>query len=171
MRDIPYRSLLSSQKHQLRWAPAALAALVLAAHVAWAQSPDVAVDDDAGLESTAPDLPDPLQRLNRRILGLNLRVDRWVIDPITRAYVFVVPAPARRSVRHALANLNSPSIFVNDTLQLRPHDAGVTMLRFVINTTAGVVGLFDVADAIGLEGHHAERPLPDPARPRSDDRP
>jgi len=130
--------------------------VVLAAHVAWAASPGVAVDDDADLESTAPDLADPLQRLNRRTLRLNLGVNRWVIDPITRAYVFVVPAPARRSVRQALANLNSPSIFVNDTLQLRPHDAGVTMLRFVINTTAGVVGLFDVADAIGLEGHHAD---------------
>jgi len=78
------------------------------------------------------------------------------MDPITRAYTFAVPAPARRSIRRAFANLNSPSIFANDALQLRPLDAGVTAARFVVNTTAGVVGLFDVAERIGLEGHHAD---------------
>jgi phospholipid-binding lipoprotein MlaA len=130
--------------------------LLLVARVARADAPDRSLEDDADLEASAAGFPDPIEPLNRLTFRLNLHVDRWVIDPITRAYRFVVPSPARRSIRRAFANLNSPSIFANDALQLRPVDAGVTAARFAINTTVGVVGLFDVADRMGLEGHHAD---------------
>jgi phospholipid-binding lipoprotein MlaA len=154
--DIPYRPCLPSYTVQQLRLLAGLVVLLLVARVARADAPDRWLDDDADVEASAAGLPDPLEPLNRLTFRLNLHVDRWVIDPITRAYTFAVPAPARRSIRRAFANLSSPSIFANDALQLRPVDAGVTAARFAINTTAGVGGLFDVADRIGLEGHHAD---------------
>jgi phospholipid-binding lipoprotein MlaA len=147
---------LASSTAQRHRALAALAVLFLVVRAARADTSDPLPEDDAGVEVLAGSFPDPLEPLNRLTLRLNLHVDRWVIHPITRAYTFAVPAPARRSLRRVFANLNSPSILANDALQLRPLDAGVTAARFVINTTAGVVGLFDVAQRIGLEGHHAD---------------
>jgi len=154
--DIPYRVSLLSYTVQRHRVLAGFVVLLLVARGARAEAPDPVLDDDAEVGAAAAGFPDPLERLNRLTFRLNLHVDRWVIDPISRAYTFVVPTPARRSIRRAFANLNSPSIFANDALQLRPVDAGVTAARFAINTTAGVVGLFDVADRIGLEGHHAD---------------
>jgi len=99
---------------------------------------------------------DPLEEMNRAVFGFNERVDRFVVDPVGRAYGWVVPDPAERAVLRFFANLNSPAILLNDILQLEAKRAGVTLSRFVINTTAGVGGLFDVADSVGLDAHHAD---------------
>lgn len=124
---------------------------------AWAaEAPDPLFDDDAETAED-PGFPDPFERVNRMTFAFNRQVDRFFIDPVTRAYRFVVPAPARRAVRRALVNLDAPVTFVNDVLQLEPRDAGVTAVRFVMNTTVGVLGLFDVAhDLAGLEGHESD---------------
>jgi phospholipid-binding lipoprotein MlaA len=109
---------------------------------------------DEGVEEPAPGFPDPLERMNRVTFAVNRKIDDWVFEPITDAYRFLVPAPARRAVRRALANLDAPVTLVNDVLQLEPRDAGVTVARFVINSTVGIVGLFDVArDFVDLPGH------------------
>jgi hypothetical protein len=123
--DIPYRvSLLSDTVQRHRVLAGLVVLLLLVARGARAEAPDPVLDDDAEVGAAAAGFPDPLERLNRLTFRLNLHVDRWVIDPISRAYTFVVPTPARRSIRRAFANLNSPSIFANDALQLRPVDAG-----------------------------------------------
>jgi phospholipid-binding lipoprotein MlaA len=116
-------------------------------------SPDPLADED--VEPVAG-FPDPLEPMNRLTLRLNLGIDRWFMGPLTRSYQFVVPAPARRAVRRVLTNLNSPSIFVNDLLQLEPGAACVTAFRFGINTSFGLVGIFDVADKLGIEGHASD---------------
>ena len=119
--------------------------------------PSVTADPLADDAADAPEsFPDPLERLNRLTFGLNLGLDRWLVAPVARAYAWTVPAPARRSVRRALANLDSPAVFVNDVLQLRPRDAGVTVARFTLNTTVGVLGLFDPAGRFGLPPHQAD---------------
>ena len=69
------------------------------------------------------------------------------------AYRFVAPEPVRRSVGNFLHNLRSPVIFVNDILQGERDRAGVTLGRFMINTTLGVFGLFDPATAFGHQRH------------------
>jgi phospholipid-binding lipoprotein MlaA len=122
----------------------------------------VAPEDDAvdplfdEVDGKEPGFPDPLEGVNRGTFAFNRQLDRWVIDPVTRAYRFVVPAPARRAVRRALVNLDAPVTFVNDVLQLEPGDAAVTVTRFMLNTTVGVVGLFDVAAELDLEGHESD---------------
>jgi phospholipid-binding lipoprotein MlaA len=105
---------------------------------------------------TAPSASDPFEHVNRVTFAVNDRIDRWMIEPVTRVYAFIVPAPGRRAVRRALTNLNAPAVFVNDILQLEPKDAAVTAARFTVNTTVGVLGFLDVAERMGLEGHHSD---------------
>ena len=116
---------------------------------------DPLFDEDG--EEEQHGFPDPLETINRYTFRFNRHVDRWVFEPITDAYRFLVPAPARRAVRRVFVNLDAPVTFVNDILQLEPRDAAVTAARFVINTTAGVGGLFDVAaEFADLEGHESD---------------
>lgn len=94
---------------------------------------------------------DPLETGNRHIFAFNRQVDRWVLDPITDGYQFLVPGPVRRSVNRVILNVNAPVIFANQVLQLRPRAAARTVGRFVANTTLGVAGIFDFAgEAMGL---------------------
>lgn len=90
---------------------------------------------------------DPYERANRAVFDFNDALDCRLLDPITRAYQFVLPLPARRSVTRFFGNLNAPVEFTNEMLQLRPRAAATTLGRFVSNSTLGVAGLFDPADA------------------------
>ena len=99
---------------------------------------------------------DPLEPVNRAVFRFNIFADDWVLDPVARAYRKVTPVPVRRSVGNFLANLRSPVIFANDLLQGERDRAGVTLGRFMINTTLGVFGLFDPASAIGYLPHHED---------------
>jgi phospholipid-binding lipoprotein MlaA len=133
-------------------------AAVLAPSVGRAQAP-VPVDLLYGDAEAAPPpagFPDPFERMNRATFRFNLHVSRWVLEPVIRAYDFTVPNAARRAIHRALVNLDSPAVFANDVLQLEPLDAGVTATRFVLNTTIGIVGLFDPATRLGVEGHESD---------------
>ncbi len=123
-----------------------------------AQVPDTPdpLYDDAESEGPPLAFPDPLEGMNRVTFRLNEHLGRWVIDPLVRAYDFAVPAPARRAVRRALANLDSPAVFANDVLQCEPVDAAVTATRFAVNTTVGVAGVFDPATRLGLARHESD---------------
>ncbi len=76
-----------------------------------------------------------------------------MLAPVARAYRYAVPGAVRRPVHNVLANMTSPVIFINDVVQTKPRRAGDTFMRFVINTTAGVGGLFDVASEVGYPYH------------------
>jgi len=119
-------------------------------------APAAAVDPLDAESAEAPQVWDPIESTNRRILRGNLVVDRFFFDPLSRGYAFVMPDPARRAVRRAFINLWSPAVFVNDLLQLAPVDATVTLTRLVVNTTVGVVGLFDPAAKMGLDRHETD---------------
>jgi phospholipid-binding lipoprotein MlaA len=108
-------------------------------------SPMAASQDDA---STL--VSDPWEGVNRRLYAVHNVLDGAILEPIALGYRAVVPRPARSGVRNVLNNLNSPVVLANDVLQGSPKKAGVTIARFGINTTLGVVGLFDVADRMGL---------------------
>jgi phospholipid-binding lipoprotein MlaA len=105
-------------------------------------------------EDAAPN--DPFEGTNRALLSFNRGLSRHVFDPIIRGYRFVVPKPARRGVRRAFANLKAPRTLVNDVLQLRFKDAAQTIGRFVLNTTIGFGGIFDVGIEAGWEHHEAD---------------
>lgn len=118
---------------------------------------DPLYDEEEGTSEPSEGMSDPLEPMNRAIFGFNEGVDHYVLDPITRGYRFVVPAPARRGVERAFRNLKSPVVFANLVLQGRGRDAAVTFGRFATNTTLGVVGIFDYADeVIGWERTNAD---------------
>jgi len=96
---------------------------------------------------------DPFENFNRKVYGFNESVDQAVVGPVARGYSRTVPKQARSGLRNFVTNANAPVTFVNDVLQAKPQRAMETLSRFVINTTVGVGGLFDVAGKSGLEGH------------------
>ena len=96
---------------------------------------------------------DPAEPTNRFFYRVNDGLDTYVLAPIARGYRYAVPGAVRRPVQNVLANLSSPIIFANDVLQTRPRRAGDTLMRFLINSTAGVGGLFDVASRGGVPKH------------------
>jgi phospholipid-binding lipoprotein MlaA len=96
---------------------------------------------------------DPWEGFNRDMYAVHDSVDRAVLEPVARGYRAVTPRPVRHGVRNVLRNLRGPVIFANDLLQGQFARAGVTAARFGVNTTIGVVGLFDPAESMGLERH------------------
>ena len=96
---------------------------------------------------------DPFEGSNRFFFNVNQALDEILLRPIGVAYRDVLPEFARDGVRNFLNNLNSPVIFANDLLQGEGDRAGTTMVRFGINTTIGVAGLFDVASDLGYPYH------------------
>jgi phospholipid-binding lipoprotein MlaA len=94
--------------------------------------------------------PDPWEGMNRPVFGFNEGVDRWALEPVARGWDWLLPEFAETGLRNFFDNLGMPIVFVNDVLQVKPLAAGQDVARFGVNTTVGVVGLFDVASRIGL---------------------
>jgi phospholipid-binding lipoprotein MlaA len=88
---------------------------------------------------------DPFETENRSVFEFNQRFNRTAIYPVAKAYRETVPEPVRDSIESFASNLGEPLVFANDLLQLRFDAAATTVGRFVINSTAGIGGLFDVA--------------------------
>ena len=99
---------------------------------------------------------DPAAPTNRTLFAGNMAVDHHVLRPVARFYVADVPAGARHGVHHFVNNLDEPLIFVNDVLQGNASRCWNTAQRFAVNTTVGVVGIFDVAQGWGLPAHKAD---------------
>jgi phospholipid-binding lipoprotein MlaA len=94
---------------------------------------------------------DPWERLNRRFYSFSQGLDRAVIRPAAMLYVHVVPSPLRTGLRNLLSNASEPPVIANYVLQGRLHHAGKETGRFLLNTVAGVGGIFDVATGAGLD--------------------
>jgi phospholipid-binding lipoprotein MlaA len=112
---------------------------------------------DADYEPTeSAGFPDPWESFNRKVFAANQKVDPWVVKPIVHSYDAIAPEAVQRAVVRVLTNLDSPSVFVNDLLQLDPVGGTITATRFVLNTTIGLLGIFDPATAMGIEGHDTD---------------
>jgi phospholipid-binding lipoprotein MlaA len=102
------------------------------------------------IESKEESIYDPLERFNRKIFVFNKTIDKYALKPVAKSYRLFVPMPARRSIRDFLANLKEPLSFINSTAQLKFKNSGIILSRFVINSTIGWFGLFDVASKINV---------------------
>jgi phospholipid-binding lipoprotein MlaA len=99
---------------------------------------------------------DPLEGSNRKVFYFNDLLYSDVVQPVTVVYR-KLPSPVQNVVRNGFQNLEAPSRFVNLVLQGEPGKAGEEMTRFVINSTVGVGGMFDVAHhALGIQDHDAD---------------
>lgn len=99
---------------------------------------------------------DPLEPTNRVFYRINDTLDTYVLRPVAIGYRDVVPGRARDSIHNLLTNISAPVVFSNDVLQAKPRRAGDTMMRFLINSTAGLGGLFDVASGLGYPSHDSD---------------
>lgn len=99
---------------------------------------------------------DPAEPTNRAIFAGNQFVDRNALQPVARSYKANVPEGAQRGIHNFMSNLEQPSIAINDAMQGNFSRAWTSTERFAVNTTAGGVGLFDVASEWNLPGHHAD---------------
>ncbi len=113
-------------------------------------------DDDFGDLGAEPDDNDPLEVPNRMFFAFNEALDFMIIRPITVTYNFIVPRGVRNTVTNFLRNLRSPVVLANDLLQGDFDRAGTTAARFFINSTLGILGLFDFATDEGYVYHNED---------------
>lgn len=100
---------------------------------------------------------DPLEPLNRVAWDFNWEIlDKYLLRPVTKAYVTVMPGFARKGLSNAVENLSEPGYMVNNLLQGKIGPSFDSFTRFVINSTVGIVGIFDVAGAMGLQRQEEE---------------
>lgn len=88
---------------------------------------------------------DPWEPFNETMFEFNLRLDRWVLKPTARAYRVIIPDPLQGAIANGFNNLGVVPRIVNNLLQGKFAGAGRELLRFVLNSTAGIGGLFDPA--------------------------
>lgn len=99
---------------------------------------------------------DPWEGFNRKVHSFNTSVDKAVIKPVARGYTRVMPDPAERGVRNFFRNLAWPVNFANLILQGRFGDSLTATGRFLMNSTVGVLGFFDVATREGVPDYEED---------------
>jgi phospholipid-binding lipoprotein MlaA len=93
---------------------------------------------------------DPLEGTNRHIYKFNAQFDRYVFIPVVETYVDVTPKFVRDRVSAFFLNIGEVNTFINSVLQASPRKAATTLTRFAINSTIGLLGLFDVASQLHI---------------------
>lgn len=111
----------------------------------------LAVLSACSIPEPGTDVHDPYESVNRATHRVNLELDRSALRPASQVYGTLVPGPVRRSVDNAAENLGMPSAVMNNVLQGDIGDAIHNTARFAVNTTLGLLGLFDPATEMGLE--------------------
>jgi len=123
--------------------------------VAPSEQAPAATEGDVGTSSeTSSEMEeyDPWEPFNEWTFAFNYRLDRYFLKPVATAWAKVLPEPVRRSLGNGFSNLDAPRRLANNLLQLKGRGAGRELSRFLLNSTVGIAGLFDVGKALGIEG-------------------
>jgi phospholipid-binding lipoprotein MlaA len=96
---------------------------------------------------------DPLEGFNRVMYVFNTRFDRYVFLPTVSGYQWILPDPVEQGVSNFFSNFGEVRSLFNSILQLKPRKSGITLGRFVVNSTLGLGGLLDSATKFGLPQH------------------
>ena len=105
--------------------------------------------------SAAPS-SDPLASFNRDVDRFNIALDRAFIEPVSEGYVRVTPDPIRASVTNFFDNIGYLGVIINNLLQGKFRQGGGDAGRFLVNTTLGFGGLFDIASRMNLPRHEED---------------
>jgi phospholipid-binding lipoprotein MlaA len=100
-------------------------------------------------EGTAEEY-DPWEPVNANIFEFNLKMDRYVLKPVAKGYDFILPNPVQVGISNIFSNLRFAPRFLNNMFQGKLKGAGVEVGRFLINSTLGLAGFFDLATKIDL---------------------
>lgn len=115
--------------------------------------------DDTDIDSTPlpPEVnADPYEKFNRAMFGMNDKLDHWFLHPIAKGYDTVTPSPIRKGVTNFFDNIDMLTTIPNDLLQGKTAYFTADTWRFILNTTLGIGGLFDIATRVGLPKHHED---------------
>ena len=109
----------------------------------------------ATMQSADPEVSnnDPFESVNRPIYRGNDFIDRRIARPVTEAYVSYTPQPIQNSVSNFFDNVVYPNVILNDFLQGKMTQGLEDLGRFLVNTTFGFLGVWDMATPLGLEAH------------------
>ena len=109
--------------------------------------------NDAEAVAEYQEINDPAEPTMRAIFAFNQALDKAIVKPTALTYRNVTSEKFRAKTHNFLNNLRSPVIFFNDVLQGELERAVTTLIRFLVNSTVGVLGFNDVAADLGLEFH------------------
>ncbi len=111
-------------------------------------------EDISDFEDTI--VSDPLEGYNRAMFEINESLDESILKPVAEGYRDILPDAVERGISNFFSNLREPFNILNNLLQFKLGDAASDTIRFGINTTIGIVGLFDVATEAGLTKHEED---------------
>lgn len=94
---------------------------------------------------------DPYENINRKVFVFNDHVDNYVAEPISNAYKWVTPQFVQTGIFNFFNNLKNINVVLNDVFQAKFEQGAQDSGRFLMNTTVGLAGLFDVAKHVGWE--------------------
>ena len=97
------------------------------------------------------EVPDSIEGFNRGVYRFNYYFDKYFFIPIVRTYEFILPNYAQDRVSNAVDNIGEFGNVTNNVLQLKLKGTGITLGRFLVNSTLGVAGLWDPATTLGLK--------------------
>jgi phospholipid-binding lipoprotein MlaA len=113
--------------------------------------PKYTLDDVSDKDTEHPiDIYDPMEKVNRTTFYFNAKFDKYIHIPLVNAYKFIMPDILEDRVTSFFDNLGEIDTFTNQILQLKIADSGSTLGRFVVNSTFGVLGMFDVASKFNI---------------------
>ena len=103
--------------------------------------------------ATSGNPKDPIEGFNRGVFAFNEGLDAAIVRPVAVGYDKVMPSPVRTGVSNFFGNIADLAIALNNLLQGKVPEAASDAGRFLMNTTVGILGVFDVASTVGLEKH------------------
>lgn len=144
-------AVTASTNQKAKIATPAAAAVIGGAAVDAATSlnPTTAIDD-APIVPPAPVNQDPFEGLNRAIFAFNEKADQYALKPVANVYNTIMPKPLNQGIHNFFNNFGQLPTIANDILQLNFYQAANDSWRFIINSTVGILGFFDVASHMGL---------------------
>jgi len=104
----------------------------------------------ASTDTGAAEVWDPIETPNRFIFAINRTIDLIAIRPLAVTYRDWMPEKGQKGIRNVLDNLGEPVTAINEVVQGQPGRAATTIGRFLVNSTIGIAGIFDVASAMGM---------------------
>lgn len=110
----------------------------------------------SGCASTGTAKADPFEPINRVTFAVNDTVDAAILTPVAKGYRAVTPAPVRAGLNNIFTNVGDITTAVNNLLQGNGGKAASDVGRFLVNSTLGILGLFDVASPMGLERNNED---------------
>ena len=99
---------------------------------------------------------DPIEKVNRVTFAFNRGLDKVIVRPIAVGYDFITPHFVQTGISNFFGNIGSIPTALNDIFQGHGVRAGEDTWRFILNSTLGVAGLFDVAEKLGLPKNHQD---------------